>query len=138
MPRSKGLQLIDACGNDNFDEAKALIEDEGVDVEFEDSVGTTPLIYATSEGKVNTMRLLLDDYGATIDNYNEDGDTAIQVSAWSGQDEAVKLLIERGADLHKKNFDNRTPLDNAKKYSNKSSTVAIIETEIKSIKGKND
>jgi len=58
---------------------------------------------------------------------------ALHVATFSGHDEAVKLLIERGADLHVKNGNGETTLDNTKR-NNKSSTAAILEAAMKSTK----
>merc|ERR1712038_1190847 len=59
---------------------------------------------------------------------------ALHRAVANGHDEAVKLLIGRGACMHiKDDGDNRTPLDDAKEW-NKFSTAAIIEAAMKSTK----
>ena len=70
--------------------------------------------------------------------YRAYGSTALHCAARYGNDAAVRLLIERGANLHMKDrINGPTPLDKAKEYNN-SSTAAIIEAAIKSTKGENE
>ena len=117
-----------------LDEAMGLIE-EGVDVESRRESGMTNLIFAARSGRVEIIQLLLDN-GANVNHKDNYGKTAIHGAASKGHDGAVKLLIGRGANLHIKSI-NTTPLDSAKLGENKS-TIAIIETAIKSTKGKNE
>jgi len=127
-------QLMEACEGGELDEAKRLV-DEGVDVNSMDEDGYTPLWSAAIYGNVDIVRLLL-DRGANVNKSDNNGGTELHDAAINGKDEAVRLLIERGADLHMK-ANGSTPLDWAKRY-NKSSTAAIIEIAIKSIKGENE
>ena len=130
---SKGEQLRLAC-NDRLDEAQRLIE-EGVDVDSRSEFGLTPLMIAADKGRVDIIRLLLDN-GANIQSQSI-GWTALNRAAYNGHDEAVRLLIKRGANLHVRGYHSKTPLDKAKQ-NNHSSTAAIIKTAIKSTKGKNE
>ena len=119
------------CGR--LDEAKGLIE-EGVDLDSEDELGSTPLIFAAAYNKVDIVQLLLDN-GANVNNKSNGSETAIHIATYQGNDEIVKLLIERGADLHVKDS-GLTPLDIAKKKY-RFTTIALIERAINSTKGKN-
>ena len=141
------IQLRRACENYELDEVKQLIE-EGVDVDSRDEFGGTPLMYACAVRKsefgidnVDIVRLLL-DHGADVNHKftNNDGGngTALHYATHNGYNETVKLLIERGANLHVKDSGNRTPLDDAKIWKRSSTAATIIEAAMKSTKGKND
>ena len=121
--------MRDACWNDMLDEVKGLIE-EGVDVDSKGENGWTPLLIAILKGNVGIVRLLL-DHGANINYRPHNRYTAIHHAACHGE-ETVRILIERGANLHVKNYLGKTPLD----YAKESFTATIIERAIKSTKGK--
>ena len=75
--------------------------DKGVDVndEFDpfnlDLPGTTPLEFASGNGHVDVMALLIDS-GADIEKY---GGGSLKLAAAGGHTDAVKLLVNRGADV---------------------------------------
>ncbi len=64
--------------------------------------GWTPLHYAATGGHIATMRLLLDNH-AYIDAASPNGSTPLMMAAMYGTVDAVKLLIEAGADPALKN-----------------------------------
>merc|ERR1712038_467437 len=72
------------------------------------------------------------DEGVDVESRNGDGMTPLMVAAGNGND-AAKLLIGRGAHMHVKDYEDSTPLDDAKDNSS-TGVVAIIEAAIKSTK----
>lgn len=64
--------------------------------------GWTPLHYAATGGHISTMRLLLDNH-AYIDAASPNGSTPLMMAAMYATADAVKLLIEAGADPALKN-----------------------------------
>ena len=59
----------------------------------------------------------------------------LHMACEKGRDGVVKLLIERGANLHiKEDFDSHTPLDKAK-HNRSNVTVSILENTIKERNG---
>lgn len=91
------------CG---YDKLISTFLKHGVDVNEQDSNGTTPLIMAVSAGKFPTARLLIDS-GADLSVKNGKGKDALQV-ALKGYKEAdkrcvttkmISLLIENGAEI---------------------------------------
>src|SRR5262245_24653082 len=90
--------------------------------------GTTPLMRAAKQGDVAVMRLLLDK-GADLDMRQNNGNTTLMIAAGFGSRaadnadeeptdrgtqadaiEAIKLCVERGADLHAVNWSGETAL----------------------------
>ncbi|TWI69159.1 hypothetical protein IP91_00225 [Pseudoduganella lurida] len=59
--------------------------------------GFTALHYAAAAGALDVMRLLLDQH-AYIDAESPSGVTPLMLAAREGQEDAVKLLLEEGAD----------------------------------------
>lgn len=97
--------------------AKRLIE-RGADV---NKPGWTPLHYAATNGHLEVMELLLDNY-AYIDAASPNGTTPLMMAAHYGTAEAVKLLLEAGADPKLKNEQGLTAIDFA--YSANHADVA--------------
>jgi ankyrin repeat protein len=72
--------------------------------------GWTPLHYAATGGHVPILEFLLDE-SAYIDAESPNGTTPLMMAAMYGSPEAVKLLIQAGADLSLKNQLGMTALD---------------------------
>jgi ankyrin repeat protein len=64
--------------------------------------GWTPLHYAASAGHVHILEYLL-EHSAYIDAESPNGTTPLMMAAMYGSPEAVKVLIQAGADLSHKN-----------------------------------
>jgi len=72
--------------------------------------GWTPLHYAATGGHVAVLEFLLDE-SAYIDAESPNGTTPLMMAAMYGSPEAVKVLIQAGADLTLKNQLGMTALD---------------------------
>ena len=70
---------------------------------------------AAKYGKDDIVRIFI-NAGADIDHRNENGDTALILSAKEGHWETFKTLIEFGADIHIKNKVGDTAHMVAEKY----------------------
>ena len=84
---------------------------KGADV---NKTGWTPLHYAASNGHVDVIKLLLENY-AYIDAESPNGTTPLMMASMYGSPEAVKLLVEEGADPLIKNQQNLTALQFAQR-----------------------
>jgi ankyrin repeat protein len=85
-------------------------------------LGKTPLMYAAESDHPEIVKLLLRS-GAIVDAQDKRGQTALYYAVLEQKTEAVKSLLEYGADPHKKNWDG-TPFKSAT-YSNKEIVMLI-------------
>ncbi len=79
------------------------------DVNQQDSLGNTPLIYASSIGKEDTVKLLLQKK-ANPNIVNNDGNSPLIAACSANNFEIVKLLIKDKAKTDAKNKEGKTPL----------------------------
>jgi ankyrin repeat protein len=104
-------------GSENFDEIKVyrnltLLWDNGADLV--DSDGGTALHYAALGNKAEAIRMLLDNYYTNVDYADtETGVTPLMSGALKGSIDAVKILLEYGADMSIKDMDGKTAYDHA-------------------------
>ena len=71
--------------------------------------GLTSLIYAASDGRTDSVRLLL-DAGARIDAADANDMTPLLMALLNGKLAAARLLIEHGAGVNARDWYGRTPL----------------------------
>jgi uncharacterized protein len=88
--------------------------------------GWTPLHYAATGGHVPIVEFLLDE-SAYIDAESPNGTTPLMMAAMYGSPEAVKVLIQAGADLTLKNQLGMTALDFAVR-GQRANAQELIET----------
>lgn len=112
--------LMLAALKGNLDLCKKLIAHDA-DV---NKAGWTPLHYAATGGYVEVMRLLLDNH-AYIDAASPNGSTPLMMAAMYGTDDAVKLLLEAGADATLKNGIGVMALDFARKAQRENAATLI-------------
>ena len=108
--------LMLAAIQNQIDLAKLLIE-QGAEV---NKPGWTPLHYAATKGHIDIMRLLI-EHSAYLDAESPNGTTALMMAAYYGTPQAVKLLLEEGADPLLKNKLGLSAMDFAKQSTHKDS-----------------
>ena len=100
---------------------------EGVNVNYKDKLGYTPLMYAVSNGFYFITKMLI-EAGSNIEETNERGFTALALAKFNGNLEIYNVLKEENANqsiIENLRFANTT-LEPGKKYS----YVDIIQREI--------
>ena len=90
--------LMLAAVKGHVDLAETMIK-KGADV---NKTGWTPLHYAASTGQVKVISLLLENH-AYIDAASPNGSTPLMMASMYGTGDAVKLLLDEGADPLLKN-----------------------------------
>ncbi len=89
------VELIDACEYNNVDKVKEILNDEIIDVNFQDEYGNTALIRASTNGCIEAVKLLLNYEKELVDPniQNNDGETALINASYNYHTEIVKLLL---------------------------------------------
>lgn len=95
MWREHGELLRQAVLADDTVRVGGLLE-QGVDINFPDADGVTPLMLAAKQGSVPMVNLLIDE-GAKVGAKDKDGNSALMIAARHGNAEAVMLLLHSGA-----------------------------------------
>jgi uncharacterized protein len=90
--------------------------------------GWAPLHYAATGGHLDMMELLLEHY-AFIDAESPNGTTPLMMAAMYGSTEAVKLLLDAGADTAMKNKLGMTAVDFATR-GNRPDAAELITRQI--------
>ena len=90
--------------------------------------GWTPLIYAATTGKLDIIKILIDNH-AYIDSSSPNGVTSLMMAIRGGHVHAVRLLIEEDADVTVKNDDGETALDWAERNKN-AEMVRLIRAKL--------
>jgi len=102
----------------------------GADIEGRDRypyMQYTPLIHAAQKGLVAVVRYLLDQ-GADINaRSNSSGQSALHTAAESGHLDAVKVLIEYGANKHATCEEGETPLHQASAHGHPAVAEYLLE-----------
>ncbi len=109
---------------------KKLIE-RGADV---NKPGWSPLHYAATHGHLDAMNLLLENH-AYIDAESPNGTTPLMMAAHYGSPQAVKLLLQAGADPQLKNQLGLSAIDFAYRGSRQDS-AELIQAAIRSTQPK--
>ncbi len=105
--------------------------DRGADV---NKPGWTPLHYASTNGHVGIMNLLLEHH-AYLDAESPNKTTPLMMAAFYGSSQAVKLLLEAGADPTLRNEQGLSAVDFAQR-GNRPDAAAMIAESIRNRKPK--
>jgi len=80
-----------------------------------DHIGWTPLHYACAKGHLDVAQFLIAN-GAIVDSMSLGNTTPLMMAVQSGNDQLVKLLLDKGADLKLRNDQGFTAIDIADIY----------------------
>jgi hypothetical protein len=122
--------LMMACLRGHADLARKLVA-RGADV---NQTGWTPLHYAATGGHIPIMEMLLDNH-AFIDAESPNGTTPLMMAAHYGSVEAVKYLLEAGADPLMRNQLGLTAIDFAH-GANRKDAAEMIAARVRAARPK--
>ena len=103
---------------------KLLLAQNGVDVDFQNIVGDTPLMRACAYGHLEVVQCLL-DAGADVNRVNHLNTAPLHLAIHNGNDEIIAALLEAGADANSPkggHGSRRTPIQQA--ISQKANDIA--------------
>ncbi len=137
MPTLKGrTALIEASMYGRLGALKALIEN-GAHANIRDNDGRNALMgvclsdWDSEDDKIREIIEILLKNGVSIDGKDYAGETALMIFSEAGEIEAVKTLLEFGANVHIKNKEGKTALDLATDEQVKSLLVAAERSSTK-------
>lgn len=115
---SDGRTLLSAAAYTGLVDITALLLCHGADPSLSDNQGQTPLTLAARQGHVGVLQILLDwihDQGSDtvrtlLEHADSEGWTALRSSSFGGHNEAVKMLLEAGAEVEGCDPEGRTAL----------------------------
>jgi ankyrin repeat protein len=121
-PLGGGTPLTDAAMRGNAALVAVLLE-KGADVNVKDMLNYTPLIWASSLGHDDVVKLLL-DHGAPPDATDEHGVTALQIASNAA---TVRLLLDHGAQVDAESDQGVTALEDAARGADTEAVRLLLE-----------
>ena len=118
--------LLDAAEAGDREAALRLLSARGTDPNKPGPDGTTPIMYAASNGDVELVRALL-KAGANAKLKNQFGTTAITEAAIIGSAPVIDALLKAGADPNTKNPEGETPLMAVARSGNVEAAKRLLE-----------
>jgi len=104
--------LMIASIDGNLPVVKALVQGRNAQL---DHIGWTPLHYASSRGHLEVAQYLLAN-GSIVDSMSPGNTTPLMMAVQSGNEQLVKLLLDKGADIQLRNANGLTAIDIAVIY----------------------
>ena len=104
--------LMMASIDGNLPLVKTLVIDHKAQL---DHIGWTPLHYACAKGQLEVAQFLIAN-GAIVDSMSLGNTTPLMMAVQSGNEQVVKLLLDKGADLQLRNDHGLTAIDIADIY----------------------
>lgn len=118
--------LHEAISCNNVNVAKLLIQ-KGINIDFQDNNGRTPIFYAVNHDNISMVRALLDEQ-CDLSIEDEFGNQVLWTAVMGARGEysITKLLMEQKPDVNHINRAGRSPLDFAKQINDKE-LINILE-----------
>lgn len=113
-----GRTLLASAAHEGSADIANLLLTRGADPLISDHQGQTPLTLASRQGYVEVLSVLLDWAKSQVpeiavrmvEHVDSEGWTALRSAAWGGHNEAVRLLLDAGADVDGCDGEGRTAL----------------------------
>jgi hypothetical protein len=118
---------------------RRLLKVPGIDINksYGTMGGITPLMKAAANGYLEIIDMLI-KYGADVNKYDKDGDTALFASIHRGHLDSTLKLIELGAQINHKNKNGDLPLTVAVVYNHFNIIKIILELDNIQLNNKNN
>lgn len=115
---SDGQTLLASAAHEGSANVTKLLLSHGSDPLASDHQGQTPMTLASKQGHVKVLSVLLEwaksqgpqTAERMMEHVDNEGWTALRSAAWGGHSEAVRLLLDAGADVDGCDSDGRTAL----------------------------
>ncbi|KAK7866736.1 hypothetical protein R5R35_003156 [Gryllus longicercus] len=119
-------ELLEAAKEGRTDTVRELL-DAGININFADSSGWTPLMWAAKKAHANLVSLLI-ERNADVNALTDKNSTALHAASFHDHSGlCVKLLIDAGANVGGRNKTGRQPLHYAVLNSNVAAAQALLE-----------
>jgi ankyrin repeat protein len=119
-------RYFDAARRGDLEMLKVCI-DKGIDPRIKDEVGRSGLMLAIRDGRSLETAQFLRERGASADEVDAVGRSALHEAAGNGDTASVRWLLKEGAKTDRKDLQGRTPLHNAVMGGSKEITLALLE-----------
>ena len=123
--------ICSAAQVDRTEIGRPLVKRSDVDVNRPNHAMFTPLIWAASRGHLVIVDLLLTRDDIMIDAQENGSLTAIAWAAYEGNADAIRLLVDQGADFNLADNQGRTSLDHAAIRKHGQAMKLLTEASIK-------
>lgn len=108
VTNSRGDSLLIIAAYHRYPElVRLLLQQPGIEVDYQNGMGFTALTGATFKGDTEIMEQLI-TAGADVNHANLSGQTALMFGALTGRTDAVALLLANGADATAQDHTGRT------------------------------
>lgn len=122
LDKDERIQFKNLILNNNTSELRSFIINNYIDLNDENEIGLLPIVFASNNGKISTVKLLL-ELGADINKKNSQGYTALMVAK---DEELIRYLLEHGAKTEIKNLFGSTALHLSVSQKNQKKTELLI------------
>ncbi|KAK0174292.1 hypothetical protein PV327_011003 [Microctonus hyperodae] len=100
---TKNIQYFEAVNANNINEVTKLLSTKAIDVNVKNSVSNdkTALHIASENGYYDLVRILVDDYHATVNIADKNGKIPLELACDKYKIKIVKFLLQRNSDSQK-------------------------------------
>ncbi|WP_133406345.1 ankyrin repeat domain-containing protein [Parashewanella tropica] len=115
-----------ACTSGHLQVVETLLEHETENIDWQDSLGYTPLMHATRTGNPSIVKALL-KHTKNVNLSTHHGKTALHIAIFQGSTEVIELLKSAGAEVNAKTEVGKTPLHFAARDHQFTTAKALLE-----------
>ncbi len=120
-----GVMVVQLSANCRFQEIETRLR-RGEIVELPQNITLDDLVYSAWNGCHFTLQMLLSNNSINLNRRNQDSFSPLLIASRNGHTEAVKTLIEAGADINYADIDGLTPLRYAVLFNHYDTAVYLL------------